>query len=104
MSAADILIDTFAAESALLRATAATAAQSRGHNVHETMARTFVNDAAVRVEMAARTTLAGMTEGDTLRTMLAALRRILKLTPVNTIALRRIVADAMVERKGYPLA
>jgi hypothetical protein len=104
MSAADILIDTFAAESALLRASAATAAQSRGHSVHEAMARTFVNDAAVRVEMAARTTLAGMTEGDTLRTMLAALRRILKLTPVNTIALRRIVADAMVERKGYPLA
>ena len=54
--------------------------------------------------MAARTTLAGMTEGDTLRTMLAALRRIIKLTPVNTIALRRNIADAVAERKGYPFA
>jgi hypothetical protein len=56
------------------------------------------------VEIAARTALAGMAEGDTLRTMLAALRRILKVTPVNTVALRRTVADAVTARKGYPFA
>ena len=103
LNTADILMDTFAAESVLLRASAA-AASSRGDGIHEATARTFVNDAAVRVEMAARTTLAGMTEGDTLRTMLAALRRIIKLTPVNTIALRRNIADAVAQRKGYPFA
>ena len=103
LNTADILMDTFAAESVLLRASAA-AASSRGDDIHEATARTFVNDAAVRVEMAARTALAGMTEGDTLRTMLAALRRIIKLTPVNTIALRRNIADAVTERKGYPFA
>ena len=43
-----------------------------------------------------------MAEGDTLRTLLAALRRVLKVAPVNTVALRRRVADAVVERKGYP--
>ncbi len=103
MSTADILIQTFAAESVLVRASAATAASPQ-HSVHEAIARTFVYDAAGQVELLARTTLAGMTEGDTLRTMLAALRRILKLTPTNTIALRRIVADAMAQRKGYPFA
>jgi hypothetical protein len=30
-----------------------------------------------------------MAEGDTLRTLLAALRRLLKVTPVNTVVLRR---------------
>ena len=45
-----------------------------------------------------------MSEGDTLRTLLAALRRIMKVAPVNAVALRRIVADAVVERQGYPFA
>jgi hypothetical protein len=35
---------------------------------------------------------------------MAALRRILKVTPVNTVALRRTVADAVANRKGYPFA
>jgi len=42
-----------------------------------------------------------MTSGDTQRTMLAALRRLLKITPVDTIAARRRIADATTERKGY---
>ena len=42
-----------------------------------------------------------MAEGDTLRTLLAALRRLLKVTPVNTIALRRTLADAVVEQKRF---
>jgi alkylation response protein AidB-like acyl-CoA dehydrogenase len=103
IGAADSLIDTFAAESVLLRASSV-AGQSQPDAPHEAAARTFVNDAAIRVEVAARTTLAGMVEGDTLRTMLAALRRIIKVRPVNTIALRRILADAVVQRKGYPFA
>ena len=43
-----------------------------------------------------------MTEGDMLRTLMAALRRVMKVTPVNTVALRRRVADAVVGQKGYP--
>jgi len=34
--------------------------------------------------------------------MLAALRRLLKSTPANTVALRREIADATVNRMGYP--
>jgi hypothetical protein len=44
-----------------------------------------------------------MAEGDTLRTLLAALRRILKTSPVNTVAMRRALADAVVARGGYIL-
>jgi hypothetical protein len=62
-----------------------------------------VNDGALRIEAAAKNALAAMVDGDTLRTLLAALRRILKVTPINTVALRRQLAAAAVERRGYML-
>ena len=99
---ADILSDTFAAESVVLRAAAS--ASGAHSTAHAAAARTFVHDAAGRVEIAARGALEGMAEGDTLRTLLAALRRIMKVSPANAIALRRIVADAVIERRGYPFA
>ena len=102
--AADILIDTYASESVLLRAVTAMSHAVPTAPVHEAAARTFINDAAGRVEIAARSALASMAEGDTLRTLLAALRRIMKVTPVNTVVLRRAVADAVTSRKGYPFA
>jgi hypothetical protein len=43
-----------------------------------------------------------MSDGDTLRTMMAALRRLLKATPANTVALRRQIADAILDRMSYP--
>jgi hypothetical protein len=93
---ADILIDTYAAESSVARA-----AQTKAPLVVDATT-VFVNDAAFRVEVAARQALAAVAEGDTLRTLLAALRRLLKVTPVNTVTLRRRISDAVVARAGYP--
>jgi hypothetical protein len=45
-----------------------------------------------------------MAEGDTLRTLLAALRRVLKVTPINTVALRRSLAEAATAGGGYILS
>jgi alkylation response protein AidB-like acyl-CoA dehydrogenase len=98
---ADILIDTFAADSAVLRAQSAARSRVSTAPLHADAARVFVNDAAMRIDASARQALAAMTEGDTLRTMLAALRRVLKVTPVNTVAMRRRLADATVEKRGY---
>ena len=42
------------------------------------VARTFINDAMTRVEFSARQVLAAVSEGDTLRTQLAALRRLMR--------------------------
>jgi alkylation response protein AidB-like acyl-CoA dehydrogenase len=96
LAAADIIIDTFGADSAVLRA------RQAGGPLHEAAAAVYVNDAAARVEASAKTALAAMSDGDTRRTLLAALRRLLKVAPINTIALRRQLADATVERKTYP--
>jgi alkylation response protein AidB-like acyl-CoA dehydrogenase len=96
MRTADIVIDVYAAESALLRATAAR------QPLHDSAARLIVSDAAGRIELAARDALAGMADGDTRRTLLAALRRLMKVAPVNTVAIRRQLADAVTERRVYP--
>jgi len=99
--AADVIIDVFAAESVLLRASQIGAVQPE---LKIAAAEVYITDAAARVEMAARTALCAMADGDALRTLLAALRRVLKTTPVNTVARRRQIADAIVERRAYPYA
>jgi alkylation response protein AidB-like acyl-CoA dehydrogenase len=104
MHLADITIDLYSAESAVLRAQAASAANAPRAALHVDAARVFVNDAAMRIDASARQALAATVDGDMLRTMLAALRRVLKVAPINTVAPRRRIADATVERGGYPLS
>jgi len=101
MLATDILIDVYAADSAVLRATVAGIRKEPRAPLHMDAARVFVSDAAIRIDGYARQALAAMTDGDTLRTVLAALRRLSKLTPVNTVMLRRRLADEAVARGGY---
>ncbi len=98
---ADILIDTYAAESAVLRAKAAVTGKAPNAELHQDAASVTVNEAAGRIELAARSALAAMADGDVLRTQLAALRRLLKITPVNTVIMRRKLADAAVAKGGY---
>ena len=98
---ADILIDTYAAESMVHRARQAHDDGVATAALQADAARAFVSDAAGRIDAAARSALAAMAEGDTLRTHLAALRRLLRVPPVNTVAIRRRLADRTVERAGY---
>jgi alkylation response protein AidB-like acyl-CoA dehydrogenase len=93
---ADVIMDVYASESVLLRAAA------DGGELHLAVAQVFVNDAAGRVEIAARDALAAMAEGDMLRVLTAALKRLMKITPVNTVALRRAIEAALAERRRYP--
>jgi alkylation response protein AidB-like acyl-CoA dehydrogenase len=93
---ADVIMDVYASESVLLRAAA------DGGELHLAVAQVYVNDAAGRVEIAARDALAAMAEGDMLRVLTAALKRLMKITPVNTVALRRAIEAALAERRRYP--
>jgi alkylation response protein AidB-like acyl-CoA dehydrogenase len=104
--AADVLIDVYASESAVLRARQAVSlaeAPEERRRMHLAAARTFVNDAAQRVDVSARNAFAAMADGDTLRTLLSALRRVLKSAPVNTVVLRRQLADAATAGGRYIL-
>jgi alkylation response protein AidB-like acyl-CoA dehydrogenase len=106
--AADILMEIYAAESAVLRARQAAASGRGDAALHAAAAQLVSATAAERVDSAARNALAAMTEGDALRTLLAALRRVLKgsgayAVPINTVALRRQLADATVQGGRYIL-
>jgi alkylation response protein AidB-like acyl-CoA dehydrogenase len=103
MNIADTMIDVFSAESAVLRA-AAESSRTPHASLHVDAARVFVNDASMRIDASARQALAAMTQGDTLRTMLAALRRLMKFMPIDTVTLRRRLADEAVVRGGYVFA
>jgi alkylation response protein AidB-like acyl-CoA dehydrogenase len=103
MNIADIMIDVFSAESAVLRAVAQSGRTPHA-SLHADAARVFVNDASMRIDASARQALAAMTQGDTLRTMLAALRRLMKFMPIDAVTLRRRLADEAVVRGGYVFA
>ena len=97
MGIADIIMDAYAMETAILRTRKLAAAQ--GESAVERyldMTRVFCNDAVQRIEAKAKNTLAGMSEGDELRTLLAALRRFTKLQPMNTIAARQRIANDLI--------
>ena len=64
--------------------------------------RVLLNDSADRLEKQARLVLAAVAEGDMLRTQLAVLKRFTKREPVNTVAVRRRVADAVQVADRYP--
>jgi alkylation response protein AidB-like acyl-CoA dehydrogenase len=102
MSVADIIMDTFAMESAILRARKMAGVQGeKAVALQLDMTRVFCNDAVERIEADAKNTLAAMAEGDELRTLLAALRRFTKMTPMNTVAARQRIANAMIEANRY---
>ena len=97
MGIADIIMDTYAMETAILRARKLAASQGEDAVArYLDMTRVFCNDAVGRIESRAKSTLAGMSEGDELRTLLAALRRFTKLHPMNTIVARQRIADDLI--------
>jgi alkylation response protein AidB-like acyl-CoA dehydrogenase len=97
MGIADIIMDTYAMETAILRTRKLVASQGETAAArYLDMTRVFCNDAVERIEAKAKNTLAGMSEGDELRTLLAALRRFTKLQPMNTIAARQRIADNLI--------
>jgi alkylation response protein AidB-like acyl-CoA dehydrogenase len=98
----NIAMDVYAMESSLRRAQKAAASRGAAAGVMGEAARAFIYDAMDRVEKEARTALAATSDGDTLITQLAVLRRFAKHAPVDTIAIRRRVADAVLAQDRYP--
>jgi alkylation response protein AidB-like acyl-CoA dehydrogenase len=100
---ANIVMETYAMESCLLRAQKAAAA--KGESAASVMidaARVFIADAAERVDHEARRALAAVHEGDMLTTQVAVLKRFGKRSAVDTIGLRRKVAAAVQSQDRYP--
>jgi butyryl-CoA dehydrogenase len=99
---ADMVIEGYAMESAILRAQKI--AQSRGEAAAAhaiAMAQIYSAMAMEKIEAAAKKVLAACSEGDMLRTQMTIMRRLFKYEPINTIELRRQVATKVVEAGKY---
>jgi len=102
MGVANIIMETYAMESALLRTLKYVAANSEEKaDLRIEATRTFISDAMDRIEITARPLLAAVAEGDMLRTQIAALKRFTRHTPHNTIVSRQRIANAMIESGKY---
>ncbi len=102
---ADMTIETYAMESAVLRTQKIVANQGEaGAALPIAMTRMYLSQAMERVESAARKVIAAVAEGDMLRTQLAILRRLSKYEPFNTVELGQRIAQKMIERGKYTLA
>jgi butyryl-CoA dehydrogenase len=95
----DILMNTFAMESVLLRSQKNR--EKRGAGIADEYCGVFVREAMEKVESAARTVLAACVEGDALRTNLTVLKRFTKFEPVNAIAIRRKIATRLLDADRY---
>jgi predicted amino acid-binding ACT domain protein len=99
----DLTIQVFAMESGLLRALKSMEKSGdEKSQLQKTMVKVFVNDAFDRVESFAKQAISAIAEGETLRTQLSALKKICRFNPVNTVALRREVADSVIRMGKYP--
>ncbi|MFV0389687.1 MAG: acyl-CoA dehydrogenase family protein [Pyrinomonadaceae bacterium] len=100
---ADIIMEAYAMETAVLRAQKiATNKGEEASSKYIDAAAVFCNDAIQRIEMTAKNTLAGFAEGDELRVMQAALKRFTKnSSPINTIAARQKIADGLISANSY---
>jgi len=99
---ADIIIEVYAMESALLRTQKLIAHQGESAaTLPIAMTQAYVARAMDGVESSARKVIAAVAEGDMLRTQMAILRRLSKYDPVNLIALRRQVASRVLGAGKY---
>jgi alkylation response protein AidB-like acyl-CoA dehydrogenase len=99
---ANMTIDTYAMESAVLRAEKLTVRIGETKAAHAVaMTRVYLPGAMDRIESAAKSAIAASAEGDMLRSQMAILRRLSKYEPFNTIALREQVAQRVIEAGKY---
>lgn len=102
MNIADMAIETFVSESALLRLIKL--ADQRGADavaLQTDMVRTYLNDAADRVNKSGKDAINGFAEGDEQRMMLLGLKRFTKTEPFNTKEARRRIANKLIADNRY---
>jgi len=100
---ADIIMQVYALESAVLRARKLAEAKGSTSEVATAMTGLLADESMGLAELAARRVLAACADGDLLRTQLAILRRLARFTPADAVGLSRTVARHCVQLERYPL-
>jgi len=102
MNVADMIIEIYVAESALLRAEKLVSMKGEeAVGLQIEMAKVYLHDAVSKCQQAGREAIQAFAEGDELRVMLMGLKRFTKIDPYNTKDVRRKIADAQIAENKY---
>lgn len=94
-SIADIVSDLYAMESALVRT------EKHPSDMKQWYTEVFVEEAMGRIEANVKKVLTATEEGDMLRMMVVALRRLTRREPVNLVAKKRQIAKVILENESF---
>lgn len=103
MSLADMLIETYVAESTILRTEKLIGI--RGEAACEAqinMAKVYLTEAVSKLEFAGKEAINAYAKGDKMKVLLMGLKRYTKINPFNTKNARRMVADTIITEGKYP--
>ncbi len=102
MNVADMMIDTFLAESLCLRTRLLLDHEKpQSQDIYDAMLRVFLHDATQRMQRYATDAIVSFTSGDLQKTFLMGMKRFLKYPPVNIRDERRKIADVLVTANGW---
>lgn len=101
---ADIIIEIFAMESALLRTLKKMQKEGKERSdIHIAAAQVYISDSFPKLLIMARHIFAAIFRGEELRGKLAELEKLARYTPINTISLRRKIVSSVVPIARYHL-
>lgn len=102
MNVADMVIDTYVLESALLRTEKLVATKGEAAaKIQIEITKTLSHDTADKVNKSGKDAIYSMAEGDELRMMLVGIKRFTKYVGYNTKVSRRNIAAALIEAHQY---
>ncbi|MCS6895919.1 MAG: acyl-CoA dehydrogenase family protein [Bacteroidia bacterium] len=102
MAIADMLIDTYVTESMLLRTEKIALTQGEAAATDQlAMTQVFLTDAQERAASAGRRAILHAAQGDERRMLLMGLKRFTKPLEIDTIALRRQIAERLIAAEKY---
>ena len=102
MNLADMLIELYVAESALLRVEKLIGIRGEvACSLQKDAAMIYLHNAVDKVNIAGKSAITSFAEGDELRVMLMGLKRFTKIEPMNLKDARRRIAEASIEKNGY---
>ena len=104
MNLADMLIEGYAAESALLRAEKIVSIKGEDKSgIYIDLARIYLYNAVDKASSAGKEAIYGFAQGDEQRMMLIGLKRFTKMEPFNLKEARRRVANFLLDANDYTL-
>jgi alkylation response protein AidB-like acyl-CoA dehydrogenase len=99
---ADIAMDVYAMESGMLRAIKSIGSAGEAASKPKVdMVQLYVNDAMPRIANHAICIFAGLNTGDALRERLATLEKLARFEPINSVVVRRDIANSIIEAERF---